>query len=56
MTVIYLKLFLSFFQIGLLSIGGGYAYPLIQNQIVDKQMAYHEGIRSDYNSRDDTDR
>jgi chromate transporter len=34
--VIYLKLFLSFFQIGLLSIGGGYAaLPLIQNQIVE---------------------
>ena len=31
-----LQLFLSFFQIGLFSIGGGYAaMPLIQNQIVD---------------------
>ncbi len=33
---IYLELFWSFFQIGLFSIGGGYAaLPLIQNQIVD---------------------
>lgn len=32
----YLKLFWSFFQIGLFSIGGGYAaLPLIQEQIVD---------------------
>lgn len=34
--MLYLKLFLSFFQIGLFSIGGGYAaMPLIQQQIVD---------------------
>lgn len=34
--MIYLKLFLSFLQVGLFSIGGGYAaLPLIQNQIVD---------------------
>lgn len=34
--MILLKLFWSFFQIGLFSIGGGYAaMPLIQNQIVD---------------------
>ncbi|KPU42568.1 putative chromate transport protein [Oxobacter pfennigii] len=34
--MIYLKLFWAFFQIGLLSIGGGYAaMPLIQNQVVD---------------------
>lgn len=34
--MIYLELFWSFFQIGLLSIGGGYAaIPLIQNQIVE---------------------
>src|SRR5690554_1983880 len=33
---LYLKLFLSFFQIGLFSIGGGYvAMPLIQSQTVD---------------------
>ena len=33
---IYLELFWSFFQIGLFSIGGGYAaMPLIQNQTVD---------------------
>lgn len=31
-----LKLFLSFFQVGLFSVGGGYAaIPLIQNQIVN---------------------
>lgn len=34
--MIYLKLFWSFFQIGLFSIGGGYAaMPLIQNQVVE---------------------
>lgn len=33
--MIYLKLFLSFFQVGLFGIGGGYAaLPLIQEQIV----------------------
>ncbi|MCI8465457.1 MAG: chromate transporter [Lachnospiraceae bacterium] len=35
--MIYLQLFLSFLQIGLFSIGGGYAaMPLIQNQVVQK--------------------
>lgn len=34
--MIYLELFWSFFQIGLFSIGGGYAaMPLIQQQVVD---------------------
>ncbi|MCR4779016.1 MAG: chromate transporter [Lachnospiraceae bacterium] len=34
--MIYLKLFLSFLQIGLFSIGGGYAaMPLIKEQVVD---------------------
>lgn len=34
--MIYLELFWSYFQIGLFSIGGGYAaMPLIQNQVVD---------------------
>ena len=33
--MIYLQLFISFFQIGLFSIGGGYAaMPLIQHQVV----------------------
>ena len=33
--MIYLELLLSFLQIGLLSIGGGYAaIPLIQDQVV----------------------
>ena len=33
--MIYLQLFLSFFQIGLFSFGGGYAaMPLIQGQVV----------------------
>ena len=33
--MIYLQLFWSFFQIGLFSIGGGYAaLPLIQTQVV----------------------
>ena len=36
--MIYLQLFWSFFQIGLFSIGGGYAaMPLIQAQVVDAQ-------------------
>lgn len=35
--MIYLKLFLSFFQIGLFSFGGGYAaLPLIEEQIVNQ--------------------
>ena len=35
--MIYLKLFWSFFQVGLFSFGGGYAaMPLIQNQVVDR--------------------
>lgn len=35
--MIYLKLFLSFLQIGLFSIGGGYAaMPLIQAQVVEQ--------------------
>jgi len=34
--MIYLKIFWSFFQIGLFSFGGGYAtMPLIQNQVVE---------------------
>ncbi|NLA86620.1 MAG: chromate transporter [Clostridiales bacterium] len=34
--MIYLKLFWSFIQVGLFSIGGGYAtLPLVQNQVVD---------------------
>ena len=35
-NMIYLQLFWSFIQVGLFSIGGGYAaMPLIQNQVVD---------------------
>ena len=34
--MIYLQLFCSFFKIGLLSFGGGYAaMPLIQNEVVE---------------------
>ena len=34
--MIYVKLFLSFLQVGLFSVGGGYAaMPLIQNQVVE---------------------
>lgn len=34
---IYIELFLSFIQVGIFSIGGGYsAIPLIQNQVVEK--------------------
>lgn len=34
--MIYLQLFISFFQIGLFSIGGGYAaIPLIKNQVIE---------------------
>ncbi len=37
MTITLLKLFWSFFQVGLLSIGGGYAaMPLIQEQVVQR--------------------
>ncbi len=36
MNVVW-KLFITFFKIGLLSIGGGYAiFPLIQEQVVEK--------------------
>ena len=36
LSMIYLELFWSFFQIGLFSFGGGYAaMPLIRNQVVD---------------------
>ena len=36
--MIYLKLFLTFFKIGLFTFGGGYAMlPLIQQQVVEKQ-------------------
>ena len=32
--MIYLQLFISFLQVGLFSVGGGYAaMPLIQNQV-----------------------
>lgn len=35
--MIYLQLFLSFLQVGLFSIGGGYAsMPIIQSQVIDK--------------------
>ena len=35
MDMVYLQLFLSFLQIGLLSFGGGYAaLPLIREQVV----------------------
>ena len=35
--MIYLELFWSFFQVGLFSIGGGYAaLPLIQTQVVEQ--------------------
>lgn len=34
--MIYIKLFLSFLQVGMFSVGGGYAaMPLIQNQVVE---------------------
>ncbi len=36
-SMIYLKLFLSFVQVGLFSIGGGYAaIPLIRDQVVER--------------------
>lgn len=35
--MIYIKLFLSFLQVGMFSVGGGYAaMPLIQSQVVEK--------------------
>ena len=49
--MIYLKLFLSFLQIGMFSFGGGYAaMPLIQEQV-----AYDDRIhRFDHDFPDDT--
>ena len=39
METLLIQLFASFFQVGLFSVGGGYAaIPLIQNQVVD---TYH---------------
>lgn len=39
--MIYVKLFLSFLQVGILSFGGGYAsMPIIQSQVVD----YHKWL------------
>ena len=36
--MIYIQLFLSFLQIGLFSVGGGYAaIPLVQSLIVERQ-------------------
>ena len=36
--MIYLQLFLSFLQVGMFSVGGGYAaMPLIQSQVVEQQ-------------------
>ena len=47
--MIYLQLFLSFFQIGLFSFGGGYAaMPLIQGLVVDVGV-----YGSDYHLPDD---
>ncbi|MBR4395465.1 MAG: chromate transporter [Eubacteriaceae bacterium] len=43
--MIYLQLFISFFQIGILSFGGGYAaMPLIEKQVIDVRhwMSYQE--------------
>ena len=35
--MIYLELFLSFLQVGLFSVGGGYAaMPIIQSSVVEK--------------------
>ena len=35
--MIYLQLFLSFLQVGMFSVGGGYAaMPLIQSQVVEQ--------------------
>ena len=45
--MIYIKLFLSFFQIGLFSFGGGYAaLPLIEQQTIDVNgwITNHQGI------------
>ena len=43
--MIYLELFWSFFQVGLFSIGGGYAaMPLIQDQVVDSPLVDNDGV------------
>ena len=40
-----IDLYISFFQVGLLSLGGGYAaLPLIQNQIVDYDRRQHKRV------------
>ncbi len=52
--MLYLQLFLSFFQIGLFSIGGGYvAMPLLQHQTVDLHGWLTQPVhRPDHNRRD----
>ena len=46
--MIYLQLFLSFLQVGLFSIGGGYAaMPLIQSQVVETHNWLTMGIFTD---------
>ena len=54
--MIYLQLFLSFFQIGLFSFGGGYAaMPLIQGKVVQGHgwLSMIGVYRSDYHLPDD---
>ena len=53
--MIYLKLFLSFLQIGLFSFGGGYAaMPLIQEQVVTQHGWLTMTEFSDHDFPDDT--
>ena len=40
MRMIYLQLYLSFLQVGLFSVGGGYAaMPLIRSQVVELHLS-----------------
>ena len=55
--MIYFQLFLSFFQIGLFSFGGGYAaMPLIQGQVVQGHgwLSMSEFTDLDHHLPDDT--
>ena len=53
--MIYLQLFLSFLQIGMFSIGGGYAaMPLIQDQVVSGHGWLTMSEFTDHHRRDDT--
>ena len=53
--MLLLKLFFAFIQVGMFSVGGGYAaIPLIQEQIVNIRLnEYGRILRPDYGGGDD---